>query len=245
MSWGSPDVRKGAFDTETTGTSITEDRIVTAAFVVRGGGRPDRTFSWVINPGVPVPEEAAEVHGWTTERVQVEGRDPKAVLDEIASVLADALTWGMPVAAFNAVFDWSVLHWELKRHGLATVYDRVGADPVTLICPLVLDKALDRYRPGSRKLKPTCELYGVELTDWHTAEADALAALLLTEKIAERYPEVGALGPTDLFARQQTWARSQAESFQSYLRSARAGEKRDPLAVVDGSWPLRLLGGGR
>ena len=45
------DIRKIAFDTETTGPNPNEDRIVTAALIVRGGGRDDNVMSWLINPG--------------------------------------------------------------------------------------------------------------------------------------------------------------------------------------------------
>jgi DNA polymerase-3 subunit epsilon len=239
VNWAAPEVRRGSWDTETTGTNVETDRIVTAAFIVRGRGLPDARFSWVINPGVEVPDEAVQVHGWTTERLAEVGVEPKGALEDIASKLAAALKFGMPLVAFNAGFDWSILHYELLRHGLPTMAERLDGEPLSLIDGYVIDKAVDKYRRGSRKLKPTCEVYGVELTDWHTAEADAEAALLIVEEIAVRYPHVAAMGPAELFAAQKAWAASQAASLQAYLRSEKAGEKRDPGAVVDGSWPLR------
>jgi DNA polymerase-3 subunit epsilon len=173
------DIRKTAWDTETTGPNPLEDRIVTAAFIVRGGGHEDRVFSWLIDPKVPIPAEASEVHGITDDMVKADGRDPKEALDEIASTLATAITHGMPVIAFNQSFDWSILHYDLTRHGLSTVHERVGPGPLPLLDPHVIDKQVDKYVKGTgmRKLKPTAERYGVELTDWHTAEADALAAM--------------------------------------------------------------------
>lgn len=239
MSWASPNIRRAGWDTETTGTSVTEDRIVTAALIVRGGDRPDQTFSWVINPGIDCPTEASDIHGWTTERLQAEGADPKTALDDIANKLALALNYGMPLIAFNAGYDWSILHYDLLRHGLAPMSERITGDPVTLIDGYVIDKAVDKYRKGSRKLKPTAELYGVALEDWHTAEADALAALLIAEQIAYRFPQVGEMTPAELFAAQQSWAAQQAAGLQSYFRSARAGDKQDPNVVIDGAWPLK------
>ena len=239
MSWAAPEVRKGSFDTETTGTSVTEDRIVTAALVVRGAGKPDRSFSWVIDPGVACPVEASEVHGWTTERLRAEGQDPKAALEDIAAKLTAVLSSGMPLVAFNAAFDWSILHNDLARHGLPSMMDRLGHDPITLIDALVLDRAAHKYRSGSRQLKDVAGHYGIELTDWHTAEADALAALLIAEEIGGRYPHLAAMAPRMLFDAQQQWAAEQAAGLQAYFRSAKAGAKQDPNAVIDGAWPLR------
>jgi DNA polymerase-3 subunit epsilon len=233
-------VRRLAWDTETTGPDPLTDRIVTAAIVVRGGGRPDRHFSWLINPGVPIPPEATAVHGITTERAQAEGQDPKTALDEIATNLARAIEWGMPVVAFNHSFDWTILHHDLARNGLPTVEERVGLRPLTLLDPHVIDKQCDRYVKGSgqRKLKPTAARYGVELEDWHTAEADALAALLITEAQFERYPQLNSMGPAQLFAAQRAWRAEQCADLQEHFRSAPPERGGDPNTVIDGSWPL-------
>ncbi len=234
-------VRKAAWDTETTGPDPLTDRIVTAAFIVRGGGREDRAFSWLINPGVPIPAEATEVHGIDDAKAQAEGQDPKTALDEIATNLARAIEWGMPVVAFNQSFDWTILHHDLARHGLPTVEERVGLRPLPLIDPHVIDKQVDRYVKGSgmRKLKPTCERYGVQLDDWHTAEADALAALLIAEAQFERHPQLNAMAPGQLFAAQRAWRAEQQASLQHWFRTKATPEQGgDPNKVIDGSWPL-------
>lgn len=233
-------VRRSAWDTETTGPDPLNDRIVTAAFIVRGGGREDRVFSWLINPGVPIPSEATELHGIDDAKVQAEGQNPKTALDEIATNLARAIEWGMPVVAFNQSFDWSILHHDLIRNGLPTVEERVSLHPLTLIDPHVIDKQVDRYVKGSgmRKLKPTSERYGVELTDWHTAEADALAALLIAEAQFDRYPHLNAMAPAQLFAAQRTWRAQQCADLQAYFRSAPPERGGNPDIVIDGSWPL-------
>lgn len=228
------DVRRVGWDTETTGPNPLEDRIVTAAIVVRGGGRPDMEFTYLIDPQVPIPEEASAIHGVTDAMVQADGRDPRAALDEIACHLTAALKWGMPVVAFNQSFDWSVLHYDLVRNELPTVEDRLGASPVGLVDPHVIDKQFDRYvkGKGQRKLQPTAERYGVELTDWHTAEADALAALLIAEAQFERFPLLGDHAPASLFDSQKRWRADQSANLQAYFR------RTDPAAVVRGDWPL-------
>jgi DNA polymerase-3 subunit epsilon len=235
------DVRKAAWDTETTGPNPLEDRIVTAAFIVRGGGREDRVFSWLINPGVPIPASATAVHGIDDQVAQERGQDPKTALDEIAANLASAITWGMPLIAFNHSFDWTILHYDLIRNGLPTVEERVGLRPLTLVDPHVIDKqCLQRLRgSGQRKLKPTAERYGVQLEDWHTAEADALAALLVAEAQFAKYPQLNSMGPQQLFAAQKAWRAEQQAGLQEWFRTkATPDQGGDPNKVIDGSWPL-------
>ena len=242
------DVRKASWDTETTGPNPLEDRIVTAAFIVRGGARPDRVFSWLINPGIPIPEEASEVHGITDAMVQADGQDPKTALDEIATNLFQAAAWGMPIVAFNQSFDWSILHYDLRRNELPTVEDRLAEYaglPLPLIDPHVIDKQVDKQvdkyvrGTGRRKLQPTCERYGVQLDDWHTAEADALAALLIAEAQFARHRQLNDMGPQQLFAAQRAWRAEQQAGQQKWFRTKASPEQGgDPNKVIDGSWPL-------
>ena len=234
------EIRRAGFDTETTSANPLEARIVTAALVFTGAGRDDQVFTWLINPGVPSEPGAIEAHGISDERAAAEGADPKAALDDLAEKLAKCLRYGMPVSAFNASFDWTVLHHDLLRNGLAPMSQRLaGEEAWSLLDPYVIDKAVDRYRRGKRKLGMVCEHYGIELTDWHTADADAWAALRITDAIVDRYPDLGAMNPVDLYSQQQAWARQQAASLQDYFRSEKAGEKRDPEVVIDGRWPLK------
>jgi DNA polymerase III subunit epsilon len=235
------DVRKTAWDTETTGPNPLEDRIVTAAFIIRGGNQEERDFSWLINPGIPIPAEASEVHGITDAMVQADGQDPKVALDQIAGCVVHAIRLGMPVIAFNQSFDWSILHYDLQRNGLPTVADRLDPGPLPLLDPHVIDKQVDRYVKGSgmRKLKPTAERYGVELEDWHTAEADALAALLIAERQFAKYGQLNSMGPQQLFAAQKAWRAEQQAGLQEWFRTKASAEQGgDPDKVIDGSWPL-------
>jgi DNA polymerase-3 subunit epsilon len=229
------------WDTETTGPDPTEDRIVSAALVLRGDGLADRVFSYLINPGIPIPAEATAVHGIDDARAQAEGQDPKKALEEIATHLVAAIMFDVPVVAFNQSFDWSILHYDLIRNGLPTVEDRVGGGGVLpLVDPHVIDKqCVERIRgKGQRKLKPTAERYGVQLDDWHTAEADALAAMLIAEAQFERYPHLRGMGSKQLFAAQKAWRAEQQAGLQEYFRSAPLEKGGDPNKVIDGSWPL-------
>ena len=77
------------FDTETTGTNVEKDRIVTVALVHSvGPGRENETVAtWLIDPGVEIPEPAQRVHGISTEHAREHGMQPAAALDEVAHAL--------------------------------------------------------------------------------------------------------------------------------------------------------------
>lgn len=227
-------LRRLGWDTETTSANPLEARIITAAIVVRGGGLEDRTFSYVINPGVPIPPETTEIHGLDDQAVQERGADPKKALDEIAGQLAAALNYLMPVAAFNQSYDWTVLNCDLERHGLPSMYQRIDGEPYSLLDPHVIERqCTPRVRgKGARKLKPTCERYGVSLEDWHTAEADALAALKLTDALFSYFPHLEGMGPRQLFAAQKAWRAEQQAGLQEFLR------QENPRAVCAPEWPL-------
>jgi DNA polymerase-3 subunit epsilon len=180
------------FDTETTGVDVRADRIVTAALVLRGpGGTRQRT--WLIDPGVEIPAVATAIHGITTDHARAEGVAPREALEEIATELAGALRAGTPVVAYNASFDLTLLDHELARWGLRSLTERLGRAPGPVLDPLVLDRALDRERPGARRLVDLCEHYRVEaLARLHTAEVDVAATLEVLDCLVRAFPELPA-----------------------------------------------------
>ncbi|MGV9992242.1 exonuclease domain-containing protein [Streptomyces sp. NPDC003374] len=223
------------FDLETTGTDPREARIVTGAVVELRGGLPGGRREWLADPGVPIPADAVAVHGISGERAAAEGRPADQVADAIADVLTGYWRTGVPVVAYNAAFDLSLLSAELRRYALPSLRERLGgAEPGPVIDPYTIDRWADRYRPGKRTLKAVCGEYGVVLDSAHDAAADALAAARLACAIAGRHAKVAALGPAELHRGQIEWYAAWAADFQAFLR-----RKGDPDAVVDGSWPLR------
>lgn len=53
-----------AFDLETTGKNPEEARIVTATVLeLNAPTGPMRPMEWIADPGIPIPEEATEIHG--------------------------------------------------------------------------------------------------------------------------------------------------------------------------------------
>ncbi|WP_435299452.1 exonuclease domain-containing protein [Timonella sp. A28] len=205
------------FDTETTGVSTDNDRIVTAAIVVR---TPEETTiqTWLIDPGIPIPVEASNIHGITTEHAQEHGQQPVEALEEIAELISGYLRGGAPLVAFNATFDVTILNAELTRHGLPTLDERIGRPTSPVIDPLVLDRALDRYRRGKRKLVDLCSVYGIQETGTlHTADADVVATLDVLARMLQKYPDVARMGLPELHTYQATAHKRWAHNFNAFL----------------------------
>ena len=216
-SWGD---RLGVFDLETTGVDVDTSRIVSACIAVLDeDGRVVSRWDWLADPGIEIPEGASAVHGITTERARADGRPATVVVAEIAQTLRVLFDSGIPVTVYNAPYDLTLLDRECRRHGLDPLE---GTMPV--IDPLVIDKAVDRYRKGKRTLEVTAELYEVALDDAHDAGADAIAAGRVALALLRRYPDDLDIGLADLHGRQEVWHAEQAASFQDYLRSKRGDD---------------------
>jgi DNA polymerase-3 subunit epsilon len=224
-----------AFDTETTGVDVETDRIVSAALVVQDapGSRP-RVSRWLVNPGVPVPAAATEVHGLTEEHLQRNGRWPAPVMYEVAEALAEQAGVGRPLVVMNAPFDLTLLDRELRRHRASSLDRWFERTPLLVLDPRVLDKHLDRYRKGRRTLTALCAHYGVPLEGAHDAAADAAAALEVTRAVGRRFASrLERLSPGELHTLQTVWHAAQARGLQAWF--ARSGSDE----VVDPAWPLR------
>lgn len=223
--------RLAAFDVESTGINPNTDRIVTATVSVVGGGEPADSISWLADPGIEIPDGAAAIHGVTTERARAEGRPAAEVVAEIVDKLATETARGVPIVAFNARYDLTMLDREARRHGVVPLSER--GHSILVVDPLLIDKQLDRYRKGKRTLTAVCAFYNVELSeeDAHAADADAIAAARVAWRMGERYPEL-QIALRDLHEAQVIWAAEQAASLEEYLRTLGKEE------VVEAEWPI-------
>lgn len=223
--------RMAAFDIESTGVSPEDDRIVTATVSVVGGDAPIDSVSWLANPGIEIPAGATNVHGITTEMARAEGRDPADVVDEITTMLEREVSKGVPIVAFNARYDLTMLDREARRHEVEPLIERIPPDSLFVVDPLIIDKQLDKFRKGKRTLTDVCAVYGVTLNDAHAADADAIAAARVAWRMGEKFEELGVpLG--ELHQQQVAWAAEQAASLESYFKS----QGRDE--TVEGAWPI-------
>lgn len=226
------------WDTETTGIDVENDRIVTSYFALLDReGEVVYSREWLINPGVLIPEEATKVHGVTDEMVQDRGENPKDAIQDIRYEIELHIE-DLPLVAFNIPYDLTILNRECRRWGLATL-----PEIPMVLDGLVVDKGIDMYRKGSRKLVDVAEHYGVREPKGgaHSADYDAVLAGRLAIKlrplVRELCPEGQDFWPW-LMGKQREWKAEQAASLQKYLRSAKNKNGADPEAIVDPSWPM-------
>lgn len=222
----------GVFDLETTGIDVQTDRVVTAHVgTIDAAGNVVHHRSWLADPGVPIPTAAQQVHGVSTERAQAEGRPAAEVIGEIVAELRQLFSANIPVVAYNASFDFTLLWHEATRHGLEPI-----ADPTPVLDPLVVDKTFDRYRPGRRTLEATATHYGVPLESAHEAAADAIAAGRIAQALARRFADRLPASGAELHTKQVSWARAQAASLTDYFIQI---GRLEPTEELDGAWPIR------
>jgi DNA polymerase-3 subunit epsilon len=232
------------FDLETTGPQPAAARIVTAALVWMEplSGATD-SETWLADPGVDIPAEATAVHGITTDHARAHGRPAAEVCQELHEQLQVAWEHDAPVIAFNASFDLTVLDAELRRHHGHGI-GQVG--PV--VDPYVIDRAVDRYRRGKRKLGMVCKHYGVDLSEAaaHTSDGDALATAQLTVALAKRHPNIAGMPLHELHAWQAQAHRAWAVEFEGWLRNTKRSEGATAAEiaaiVIEREWPLRGAG---
>jgi len=219
------------FDLETTGLILEAARIVTAcvAEIDETGQLVGRAHEWLANPEIEIPIQASDVHGVTTEIAVRDGRPAAEVITELLELLQSYLAQGVAVVAYNAPYDFTILHYEALRHGLAPL-----ESPGPIVDPLVIDKFVDQFRRGKRTLTITAEHYGVALEDAHNATADAVAAGRVAQAIARRFGSKLPATAEDLHAAQPEWSKAQDLSFEKFMRD------RNPDFTARIGWPLKL-----
>ena len=212
-----------SFDLETTSPNPREARIVTSALVRIDGSEVTANES-LADPGIDIPEAATEVHGITTEKARAEGRPHNEVLRETVDAIKQGWEDGLTLVVFNAPYDLTVLR-QLTGDFTVTgpVYD-----------PLVIDRAKDRQRRGTRKLAAVCEHYGVRIGNAHEATADATAAARVAwVQVRKRYPELAQMDPVELMEYQAV----EHYRLQDDRRKYFASQGRDASNVWLG-WPM-------
>jgi DNA polymerase III subunit epsilon len=221
--------RVGVFDLETTGLDTSTSRIVSACVAVldANGELEGVAGEWLVDPGVEIPAAASDVHGITNERARAEGQQAATAVIEIGAALRSLFESGVPVVAFNAPYDFTLLHHELIRYGVEPL------DPVPVIDPLVLDRAMVPRRRGKRTLSILTADYGVKLLDAHNSTADAVAAGRLAQQQAAKFDRLN-VDVFDLHRAQIAWSEAQNRDFEQYMRQHR------PEFTAEIGWPLKL-----
>ena len=164
------------FDLETTGVDVAVDRIVEIAVLKLLPDGTEETLHTLINPGVPIPASASDVHGICDG--DVEG---KPTFGEVAESLAQFLS-ECDLAGFNVMrFDLPLLKAEFRRAGLAW-----SEENHKLIDAHVVYQEKER-----RDLTAAVKFYcGEGHANAHSALADARATRRVLEAQVRRYPDL-------------------------------------------------------
>ena len=165
------------FDLEATGLNVVKDRIVQIAMVKydKNGGEPEE-LSMLINPGIPISEEAMQVHGITPKDVA-----NKPTFAQVAQKIYDFIG-AADLAGYNSNrFDVPLLMEEFDRAGL--VFDTAKRR--------LLDMQRIFYKMEPRTLKAALKYYcGKELENAHDALADVRATVDVFKGQLTRYENV-------------------------------------------------------
>jgi len=227
------------FDLETTGVDPFEDLPVSYALVHTERGTVTDTRTALVDPGRPIPAGATAVHGISTERARREGQPLEDAVDSVARALLAASASRVPVVGMNVRFDLTMVDTCLRRAGRASLAASGWCGPV--IDLLVIDRHVDRWRAGSRRLGDLCAHYGVELVGAHECVADVQATLRCLGVLAGRFQEISSMEPAALDAAQGQWHWEWAEDFDRY----RVARGQPPLESHEFQWPLSSTGAGR
>ena len=164
------------FDLETTGVNIATDRIVEISYlkVYPNGNEMSRTMR--INPEMPIPAQASEVHGIYDKDVK-DCPTFKQVAKEIAADFE-----GADIAGFNSNrFDVPLLAEEFLRADVDLDMTRRKFIDVQVIF----------HKMEQRTLVAAMKFYcGKELEGAHSADADTRATYEVLQAQLDRYPEL-------------------------------------------------------
>lgn len=236
-------------DCESTGVDTANDRIITWFMRAREGDKVVFERNWILDPGVEIPEEAAAVHGMSTEWVRKHGRkDVSAAVEEIANGLADYAGRGFVIAGYNHAFDLSMLNSELERYfgeGLATSREFREA---RYIDPAIFSRVFDKYVKGGHQLITVAKRNGIEIEEdrLHAADYDVEVTEKLVKVMLNRaWRELSDLRegctPDEFVTKLQEWQKEQkalwADHLTVYFAEQGKTEEDGSKIIVSGAFP--------
>ncbi|PWR71547.1 3'-5' exonuclease [Methanospirillum lacunae] len=174
------------FDTETTGTDPRLARAVEIAWIVcTSDGQIVKEETHLVKPkGFTIPDQAAAIHGITTEIAETEGLDLSVILKEL---LADVSRTGLLVG-HNVAYDLDIIAHECSREKIDSLKFREKPSfctmkSLTSFCKIPFPSGTEFKYP---KLGEAYEkLLGESLLDAHDALIDTDACKMIFFKAIE------------------------------------------------------------
>jgi DNA polymerase-3 subunit epsilon len=176
-------------DTETTGKDPATARIVSLAImpIVPPGYPAIEKFTTLVNPQMPIPAEATEIHGISDAMVK-----NAPVFKALGPKLAGLLCVDNDLAGYNVVnFDFPLITNEFARCGLLNVFPHKNSR--------IVDPHRIFYNREQRTLQAAVRKYcGRDPVDSHECEVDAFEAynVLMGQMLA--YPDLNNATVDDL-----------------------------------------------
>jgi len=164
-------------DLETTGINITNDRILEIGIVKVLTDGTRQVKRKLINPTIPIPKGATDIHGITDEMVK-DAPTFKQVANEVKQFID-----GCDLGGYNSNrFDLPLLIEEFSRAGINFSIEGKKMVDVQKIF----------HQMEQRTLSAAYKFYcNKTLEGAHGAEADAMATCEVLEAQIERYPNIG------------------------------------------------------
>ncbi|MGC9374332.1 MAG: exonuclease domain-containing protein [Bacteroidales bacterium] len=164
------------FDLETTGINIANDRIVEISLLKVFPDGSEEMKTMLINPGIPIPPQATEIHGISDEDVK-----DKPTFNEVGKNIAQFIE-GCDIAGYNsAKFDIPLLAEEFIRAEIDFDLKKLRSIDVQVIF----------HKMEQRTLSAAYKFYCNKiLEDAHSAEADTKATFEILKSQLDRYNEL-------------------------------------------------------
>jgi DNA polymerase-3 subunit epsilon len=164
-------------DLETTGINLATDRVIEIAIVKISPDKEKQVKHKIINPQIPIPKSASDIHGITDEHVK-----DKPTFKEVANELKQFID-NADLSGYNSNrFDIPLLMEEFLRAGISLDMTNRRLLDVQQIFHMMEKRTL------GAAYKFYCEK---ELVDAHSAEADATATWEILEAQLTRYNHLG------------------------------------------------------
>lgn len=164
------------FDLETTGINVASDRIVEISILKVFPNGNKESFTWRVNPGIPIPAETTAIHGISDEMVANEPTFKELAL-KVYNLIKDS-----DLGGFNSNrFDIPLLAEELLRAEIDfDLKKNLSVDVQTIF-----------HKKEKRTLEAAYKFYcDKDLVDAHSAEADTLATYEVLKAQLEKYEDL-------------------------------------------------------
>lgn len=219
------------YDCESTSADPLTARPVSFAFVLHTPGELIKVDHQLVNPGIEIPSDATEIHGITNEMVADAMPVDEAVRYCIGKIKRLS-SEGFPIVTMNGSFDFTILDRQALRLGFEGLADWSG--PALDI--FVIDRAVDKWRSGGRKLTDLVTTYGVTTPgDAHNAVWDATMSVMVLREMVKKFKAVRFRSVEELHALQVTWRHEQQVDLSEYLVKK---EGREPFDPREFGWPI-------